>query len=51
VGAAGKDNMAQIIARRFADEGAVVAVAGRHMDSLQALALDKWQRALLRHHG
>jgi NAD(P)-dependent dehydrogenase (short-subunit alcohol dehydrogenase family) len=40
VGAAGKDNMAQIIARRFADEGAVVAVAGRHMDSLQALALD-----------
>ena len=38
VGAAGKGNMGQIIARRFAAEGAKVAVAGRHMDVLQELA-------------
>lgn len=38
VGAAGRDNMGQVIARRFADEGARVAVAGRKMEELEALA-------------
>lgn len=38
VGAAGKDNMGQTIARRFAAEGAMVAVAGRHQDVLNELA-------------
>ncbi len=38
VGAAGNDNMGQAIARRFAAEGASVAVAGRSMDVLEALA-------------
>lgn len=38
VGAAGKDNMGQVIARRFADEGARVMVAGRHEDVLKTLA-------------
>ncbi|WP_321390494.1 SDR family oxidoreductase [Emcibacter sp.] len=38
VGAAGKNNMGQAIARRFAEEGAKVAVAGRHMDVLEELA-------------
>ena len=38
VGAAGKDNMGQVIARRFAAEGAKVAAAGRNMANLDALA-------------
>lgn len=38
VGAAGKDNMGQIIARRFANEGVKVAVAGRRMDDLAHFA-------------
>ena len=38
VGAAGVGNMGQVIARRFAAEGARVAVSGRHRDVLQALA-------------
>jgi len=38
VGAAGVGNMGQAIARRFAAEGAKVAVAGRSMDVLEALA-------------
>lgn len=38
VGAAGANNMGQVIARRFAAEGAKVAVAGRSMAPLQALA-------------
>jgi len=38
VGAAGVENMGQAIARRFADEGARVAVAGRNKDVLDALA-------------
>lgn len=38
IGAAGKDNMGQVIARRFVKEGAQVAVAGRNMDNLNALA-------------
>ncbi|CAN5247122.1 SDR family oxidoreductase [soil metagenome] len=38
VGAAGKDNMAQVIARRFAAEGAKVAVAGRNRAILDTLA-------------
>ena len=38
IGAAGRDNMAQVIARRFAAEGATVMVAGRQMDELERLA-------------
>ncbi len=40
VGAAGKDNMAQVIARRFAAEGAKVAVAGRNRAILDTLAAE-----------
>ncbi|WP_380876222.1 short-chain dehydrogenase [Sphingomonas sp. DBB INV C78] len=40
VGAAGRDNMGQVIARRFAAEGAKVAVAGRHRDVLETLAAE-----------
>lgn len=35
LGAAGRDNMGQHIARAFADAGAKVVVAGRHQDELQ----------------
>lgn len=38
VGAAGKDNMGQVIARRFAEEGAKVIVSGRHEEPLRELA-------------
>ena len=38
LGAAGKDNMGQTIARRFAAEGAKVVVAGRHEAALRDLA-------------
>ncbi|MEA3299676.1 MAG: SDR family oxidoreductase [Pseudomonadota bacterium] len=38
LGAAGKDNMGQVIARRFASEGAKVVVSGRHEEPLRALA-------------
>lgn len=38
IGAAGRDNMGQVIARRFAAEGATVVVAGRHLDELERLA-------------
>lgn len=38
IGAAGRDNMGQVIARRFAKEGAKVVVAGRRMDELERLA-------------
>ena len=38
LGAAGAGNMGQVIARRFAAEGAKVMVAGRHGEPLQALA-------------
>src|SRR5271155_5765085 len=38
LGAAGKDNMGQVIARRFAAEGAKVLVAGRKIEPLQAFA-------------
>ncbi|MGE4410559.1 MAG: SDR family oxidoreductase [Sphingomonadales bacterium] len=38
VGAAGGGNMGQVIARRFAWEGAKVAIAGRHKDVLDGLA-------------
>ena len=40
VGAAGKDNMGQAIARRFADEGARVAVGGRVEEPLRELAAE-----------
>jgi len=38
LGAAGRDNMGQVIARRFHAEGAAVVVAGRHRDALDPLA-------------
>lgn len=38
LGAAGRGNMGQVIARRFAAEGANVAVGGRNMGELQKLA-------------
>lgn len=40
VGAAGKGNMGQCIARRFAGEGATVVVAGRHAEPLDQLVND-----------
>lgn len=40
IGAAGEGNMGQVIARRFAAEGAKVAVSGRNMDALGTLADD-----------
>ena len=40
LGAAGRDNMGQVIARRFADEGAKVVVGGRNLDELQRFADD-----------
>ena len=38
LGAAGRDNMGQVIARRFAEEGATVLVAGRKQDELARFA-------------
>lgn len=38
LGAAGADNMGQVIARRFATEGAKVVVAGRKVEALAALS-------------
>ena len=38
LGAAGEGNMGQVIARRFAAEGATVVVAGRQLAPLQTLA-------------
>ncbi len=38
VGAAGEDNMGQVMARRFAAEGAKVVVSGRHEAALSKLA-------------
>ncbi|WP_293903197.1 SDR family oxidoreductase [Phenylobacterium sp.] len=38
LGAAGRDNMGQVIARRFAEEGAKVLVAGRREDELARFA-------------
>lgn len=38
LGAANRDNMAQVIARRFKAEGAEVTVAGRRMDELERFA-------------
>jgi 2-hydroxycyclohexanecarboxyl-CoA dehydrogenase len=38
LGAAGTDNMGQVIARRFHAEGAKVVVAGRRMEPLEAIA-------------
>ena len=45
IGAAGRGNMGQVIAQRFAEEGAVVAVGGRHADELEWLPvkLAVWQ--------
>ena len=38
IGAAGVDNMGQVMARRFAAEGAKVVVSGRHEANLKSLA-------------
>lgn len=38
LGAAGADNMGQVIARRFADEGAKLVVAGRDIEELERFA-------------
>ena len=38
LGAAGRGNMGQVIAQRFAEEGAIVAVGGRHPEELEWLA-------------
>lgn len=40
IGAAGKDNMGQVIARRYKDEGVRVAVAGRNMGELERFAAE-----------
>ena len=40
LGAAGRGNMAQVIARRFRDEGAQVVVSGRHLDELERFAAE-----------
>lgn len=40
LGAAGRDNMGQHIAARFARDGAKVVVAGRHMDELKRFAAE-----------
>lgn len=40
LGAAGADNMGQVIARRLTQEGARVLVAGRHRAELEALAAE-----------
>jgi NAD(P)-dependent dehydrogenase (short-subunit alcohol dehydrogenase family) len=40
LGAAGRDNMGQVIARRFAQEGATVLVAGRRLEELQRFAAE-----------
>jgi NAD(P)-dependent dehydrogenase (short-subunit alcohol dehydrogenase family) len=40
LGAAGRDNMGQVMARTFAREGARVLVAGRHEDPLREIAAE-----------
>lgn len=46
IGAAGRGNMAQVIARRFAAEGANVVVAGRQMNELERIAYEIGGRAV-----
>ena len=38
LGSAGKNNMGQVMARRFKEEGAEVVVAGRNEDSLKEIS-------------
>jgi NAD(P)-dependent dehydrogenase (short-subunit alcohol dehydrogenase family) len=40
LGAAGRDNMAQCVARRFSREGAQIMLAGRHLDELRRFAAE-----------
>ena len=47
LGAAGRDNMGQAIARRFAGEGARVVLAGRHAEPLREFALEIGGRHVL----
>lgn len=46
LGAANRDNMAQVIARRFRDEGARIIVAGRKMEELERFAAEIGGEAL-----
>jgi NAD(P)-dependent dehydrogenase (short-subunit alcohol dehydrogenase family) len=46
IGAANRDNMGQVIARRFAAEGATVVVAGRRMEELERFAAEIGGHAL-----
>jgi 2-hydroxycyclohexanecarboxyl-CoA dehydrogenase len=46
IGAGNRANMAQVIARRFADEGAQIVVAGRKMDELERFASDTGGHAI-----
>ena len=51
LGAAGRDNMGQVMARTFAREGARVMVAGRHEGPLREIAArDRRSLRHLRHH-
>jgi 2-hydroxycyclohexanecarboxyl-CoA dehydrogenase len=52
LGTAGRDNMGQLIAQRFRDEGAQVVVSGRHLNELERFAAeiqgardDRWRIA------
>jgi len=47
LGAAGRDNMGQVIARRFRDEGAQVVVSGRHHGELERFASEIGAHAVL----
>ncbi len=47
LGAAGRDNMGQVIARRYTDEGARVAVAGRNKEELERFAAEIGGMAVL----
>lgn len=51
LGAAGVDNMGQVIARRLAVEGAKVVVAGRHAETLVSRERDRWRSSVVRCHG
>ena len=46
LGAAGRGNMAQVIARRFRDEGAQVVVSGRQLDELERFAAESGGHAV-----
>ena len=39
IGASGRDNMGQVIARRLAGEGAKIVLSGRRLDELERFVL------------